>query len=103
MNDISKIEKVKRGKQILEYYEQVCRDSKADAETIDYCEEILHSVSLHTYDTPIPLEDMCLALAEAEEQGKRVYVVPKVEDLGNGIIVSQINQLDGWEYKIEIR
>lgn len=103
MNNMDKIEKIKRGKQILKKYEQICRDRKADAKTIDYCEEILHSVSQNTYDTPIPFEEMCLALAEAEEQGKRVFVVPKVVYFGNGIIVSLDDKHDGWEYKIEIR
>ena len=105
---MTKEEKLKRGKQILSDMKSVVNgyykskvSSKRPAHFDYYC-NILHAVSEETHETPIPLEEMYLALAEAEEQGKKVLVEPDAQFVPdeNGMIKDV--RCDGWSYHLVI-
>ena len=104
-------EKIARGRQILSdmrsdinnYYSKYEKDKKTKKpKYFDYYYRILHAVSPYTHERPIPMEEMCLALAEAEEQGKKVFIEPDIdtEPDENGSL--QIPTIDGWSYHIVI-
>lgn len=91
---MTKAEKIKRGEEILQGFEALRRTHEILDEKNRYAAEILRAISEYTYDAPIPRKDMALALAEAEIQGKKVYIVPDP---------STMDRCDGWEYFLEIR
>lgn len=91
---MTKEEKIQIGEEILRGYEALSRDWESRHKLDDYICSILHAVSLDTYDIPIPREDMCIALAEAQATGKKVKVVPdRAKNKG---------KLDGWCYKLKL-
>lgn len=104
-------EKIARGRQILSdmkseinnYYSKYGKDSstKKPKHFVYYC-RILHAVSPDTHEQPIPMEEMCLALAEAEEQGKKVYIEPDIDTEPDEDGSVQIPTTDGWSYHIVI-
>lgn len=54
----------------------------------------------HSYDVPIPLPQMYEALERAEQQNKRVEIVPDDDFLEGG---ARYGQCDGWTYRIELK
>lgn len=108
---MTKEEKIIRGKHIIEDYTAAVRGWYGSAakkktnpkpESFDYYEEILHAISEYTHETPITKEDMYIALAEAEEQGKRVSIEPDPQFLPNEDGKIKDSRDDGWSYHIVI-
>jgi hypothetical protein len=65
-----------------------------------YYGNIVNAVETHSYDVPIPLPQMYEALERAEQQNKRVEIVPDDDFLEGG---ARYGQCDGWTYRIELK
>lgn len=91
-------EKIKRGEEIIKQLEVDVNDYK-DEEKRLYAAEVLHSFSPFTFDVPLEREEVAIALAEAEEQGKRIEFVPITEETQSDIPPRPM-PCDGWRYKI---
>lgn len=88
----------KRGKEIFEEYKNRLNNPDISEEERDYYSDIIIAVGF-SYDVPIPLPVMYKALEKAEQQGKKIKIVPDDDFLEGG---ARAGQCDGWTYHIEL-
>lgn len=92
--------KYQRGKEIFEEYKKRLNDPDISEDERIYYGNIVNAVETHSYDVPIPLPQMYEALERAEQQNKRVEIVPDNDFLEGG---ARYGQCDGWTYRIELK
>ena len=108
---MNKENKIARGKQIISdmksvvynYYAKHRKDknTKKPKHFSYYC-TILHALSYDTHEQPVAEDELYLALAEAEEQGKKVYIEPDPQFVPNDEGKIAEVRADGWIYHIVI-
>ena len=99
---MTKEEKIKRGEEIIKQLEIDVHDHTNKEKRL-YAGEVLHAFSPFTYDAHFSREEIAIALADAEEQGKKLsFEIDMIEEvkIGKEIYKFKRYQVDGFRYKI---
>lgn len=98
---MNKTDLLKRGKEIFTELEAIAGDYSQNTEKRLWASSIVQSVTTG-YDTPLDKDEVCIALAKAEQLGKTVTIEPDDDFTGthDGTV---LEQCDGWTYHIVMK